>query len=139
MVKRKAFKRKFKKPRRGTAKTIDAKAKSMQGSWRKYTGTTLTLKDAKIIINKPPQCPYCQRVPSWPELSFDHIQPSSREGPNSVENIVVCCATCNREKGNLTADEFKLLLAFLNDYPIMKQSVLLRLRAGGAALRRRRR
>jgi 5-methylcytosine-specific restriction endonuclease McrA len=99
----------------------------------------LTIADAKGIINSPPTCPYCHRDPHWNELSFDHVQPRSREGPDEATNLVVCCRTCNMEKGNLTGEEFKLLLQFLADHPVMKESILLRLRAGGAALRRRRR
>src|SRR5688572_1148366 len=103
-VKRKPYRRKYKKPRRGTAKTIEAKARSMQSSWRKYTKSTLTIKDAKAIINNPPACPYCHRDPHWNELSFDHIQPSSREGTGDPSNLIICCRTCNMEKGNLTGE-----------------------------------
>jgi 5-methylcytosine-specific restriction endonuclease McrA len=138
-MKRRAFKRRYKRPRRGTAKSIEAKAKSLQTSYRKYTGTTLTIKAAKDILNNTPDCPYCLRKMQWNELSFDHMMPSSRGGANSSDNLVLCCNVCNRQKGNLTVEEYKALLVFLEGWPIMKESVLLRLRAGGAALRRRRR
>lgn len=139
MARRKAHKRKYKKPSRGTAKTVEAKARSMQTSFRKYTGTTLTIAAAKDIIANTPDCPYCSMKIPWNQLSYDHIQPSSREGENAEVNLVLCCRSCNLSKGNLTGDEYKALIAFLDGYPIMKESVLLRLRAGGAALRRRRR
>lgn len=139
MARRKTFKRKYSKPKRGAAKTIEAKARSMQTSFRKYTGTTLTIAAAKEIINNTPECPYCLIKIPWNQLSYDHVQPSSREGLNEVANLILCCNPCNRQKGNLTGDEYKALLVFLGGYPVMKESVLLRLRAGGAALRKRRR
>lgn len=138
-LKRKPYKRKYIKPKRRSAKSIDSKAKSMQTSYRKYTGQTLTLDRAREIIASPPKCPYCNLTIQWNQLSYDHIMPSSRGGEDNQDNLVLCCGICNRQKGNLTGDEYKALLAFLDSYPIMKESVLLRLRAGGAALRRRRR
>lgn len=43
-------------------------------------------------------CQYCghERV----NLTVDHVIPRSRGGPSSWENIVACCAPCNRRKGD---------------------------------------
>lgn len=111
----------------------------MQSSWRKNTGTTLTLDAARKIIKSEPVCPYCNKPIQWKELSLDHIQPKSREGQNNTNNITWACFLCNRTKGALTADEYLALLDFLKDWPVMQENVLLRLRIGGAAMRRRRR
>jgi len=32
--------------------------------------------------------------------TIDHIQPLSREGSNSLDNLVLCCPLCNHKKGN---------------------------------------
>jgi 5-methylcytosine-specific restriction endonuclease McrA len=132
---------KYRKPSRSGARTTESKAKSLQSSWRKATDRTgsLTIAEAKVIINDPPTCPYCQKPPHWRNISIDHIQPRSREGSSEQDNLVFCCKSCNLAKGNLTGEEFKALMAFLEDWPVMKESVLIRLRAGGAALRGRKR
>jgi len=132
---------KYRKPRRpkGAAKDTDAKARSIQTSWRKYTGTSLPLPDAKSIIANPPQCIYCLKDILWPQLSLDHLIPQSRSGPANAENLAFVHNSCNRIKGNLTKDEFMALLKFLEDWPLMKISVLDRLRIAGALYGRRKR
>jgi 5-methylcytosine-specific restriction endonuclease McrA len=43
-------------------------------------------------------CQYCgggQRT-----LTIDHVVPRSKGGPSSWDNIVTCCAPCNRRKGD---------------------------------------
>jgi 5-methylcytosine-specific restriction endonuclease McrA len=43
-------------------------------------------------------CQYCghERGP----LTVDHVVPRSKGGSSTWENIVTCCASCNRRKGN---------------------------------------
>ena len=129
------------RPRRGAAKTEEAKARSMQVSWRFATNKTETLSidAAKVLIKNPPNCPYCETIIYWRELSIDHIIPKSKGGANDSSNLVWTCRTCNISKGDLTGEEFKALLAFLNEHKTMKDSVLARMRAGGRAYGRRRR
>ena len=131
---------KKRKPRRRAAKTPDSKAKSLQTSWRHATNRTesLSADEARKIVANPGECPYCKKRIPYRELSIDHKQPRSRGGADSKENLVMTCRSCNLSKGNLTFDEFTALMAFLDEWPEMKESVLIRLRAGGAAFRRRR-
>jgi 5-methylcytosine-specific restriction endonuclease McrA len=122
----------YKKPRRRSALTTERKARSLQTSWRRYTKETLTIAKAKDIIAHPPQCPYCHAIIDWQKLSIDHVQPTSRGGENTPSNLVYSCNECNRTKGDLTGDEYIALLAFLDQWPMAKRSVLDRLRAAGA-------
>jgi 5-methylcytosine-specific restriction endonuclease McrA len=135
--------KRYKKPRyrRRTARTEDLKARSMQASWRVATNRqgTLSIADAKEIIKDPPNCPYCEKQIDWRQLSIDHVIPWSREGTGDPDNLVWSCRECNSSKGSLTGDEYKLLLEFLNQHPLMKENVLSRMRAGGAAYGRKRR
>lgn len=39
-------------------------------------------------------------------LEIEHIIPKSRGGTDRVSNLTLACHECNREKGNLTAEEF---------------------------------
>ena len=57
--------------------------------------------------------------------------PRSRGGTSQADNLVYCDRICNQAKGNLTAEEFRALVDFLNGYLMMKESVLRRLVAAG--------
>jgi hypothetical protein len=60
------------------------------------------------------RCFYCgrpvQRDPKkiQDELTKDHLVPLSRGGVDFMWNIVPACFNCNRLKGNLTVDEFRI-------------------------------
>lgn len=43
-------------------------------------------------------CPYCGIDIEPEHCSFDHVVPFDKGGANLPENIVACCATCNRDK-----------------------------------------
>jgi 5-methylcytosine-specific restriction endonuclease McrA len=50
-------------------------------------------------------CQYCGgRFPSS-ELTFDHVMPVARGGHKGWDNIVTCCVTCNRRKGDRTPEQ----------------------------------
>jgi len=54
----------------------------------------------------PTQCIYCQ---SSTNLSYDHLIPRSRGGPDIADNVVLACKPCNSSKGNKGVYEwFKL-------------------------------
>jgi len=44
--------------------------------------------------------------------SVDHLIPTSRGGPNHEGNKVRACQACNRDKGNLTLEEYRVVLAY---------------------------
>jgi Restriction endonuclease len=50
-------------------------------------------------------CQYCGKRFSKSDLSLDHVVPRSSGGRSTWENIVCCCATCNRKKGGRTPYE----------------------------------
>ena len=43
-------------------------------------------------------CQYCGSA--HPQLTVDHVVPRSKGGPSSWDNVVTCCAPCNRRKGD---------------------------------------
>lgn len=51
------------------------------------------------------QCQYCGCKPGSGELTLDHIQPKSRGGKTTWENIVCACVNCNARKADRTPDE----------------------------------
>lgn len=136
---RRYLKPKYKRPGRRAAKNEASKARSLQSSYRKATDRTKTLpiKEAREIVADPPVCPYCDKKIPYREISIDHVEPRSKGGSSEPENLVYCDRRCNMAKGNLNGTDFKLLMAFLDEHPSIKESVLPRLIAGGAAFRRR--
>lgn len=51
-------------------------------------------------------CQYC----GGPAESLDHVNPRSRGGDHTWENVVACCRPCNVRKGSRTLDESGLHL-----------------------------
>jgi 5-methylcytosine-specific restriction endonuclease McrA len=82
-------------------------------------------------------CCYCNRLISIEDISLDHINPLNRGGLGTVQNLAPCCQTCNREKGELTADEFRLWLTFKEKYlpAVARADMEKRLRTGAGFVR----
>jgi 5-methylcytosine-specific restriction endonuclease McrA len=57
-------------------------------------------------------CFYCGDPLTRKTGTRDHLQPSSRNGTNDASNIVLACKPCNASKGNMTLEEFRLIVAF---------------------------
>lgn len=55
-----------------------------------------------IIERAGRRCEYCQSQMDYSGQSFefDHIQPVSRAGETSMENLALACGGCNRYKSN---------------------------------------
>ena len=57
-------------------------------------------------------CYYCGRKLTRQKATKDHMIPQSKGGSDLRSNIVDACRTCNGSKGNLTVEEFRLVMAF---------------------------
>lgn len=112
---------------------IKNKARSLQASLRSY-GISMSAKELTTILSDGVICIYCNTKVPTKLVSPDHKLPRSRGGSDTIENIQLTCRGCNFAKGSLTDEEFKCLLEFLNQHPIIKANVLPRLKAGGAAM-----
>lgn len=53
------------------------------------------LRENKLLVHGGPKCAYCESTES---LQWEHIIPQRRSGPNTIDNMVLSCAACNREK-----------------------------------------
>ncbi len=64
-------------------------------------------------------CGYCsvREEDAGSELELDHFKPRSLDGGDALENLVYCCTTCNRIKGDFwaIAPTEKRLLHHQND------------------------
>jgi hypothetical protein len=70
------------------------------------------------------QCVYCQTDLTEDQVTFDHIVPLARGGPDRRWNLAPCCEPCNRLKGPLTASEFLATRDDLDDLEALKRVVL---------------
>jgi 5-methylcytosine-specific restriction endonuclease McrA len=59
------------------------------------------------------QCAYCKRAAN----TIDHVQPKSRGGQDTWENLVACCLKCNNIKGDKTLQELGWELGFTPRMP----------------------
>ncbi len=73
----------------------------------KYRVGKLKINRHRIYKRDGHQCTYCG---SKRNLTIDHIIPKSKGGENTWLNLVTCCSSCNRLKGNRTPDEANMKL-----------------------------
>lgn len=54
------------------------------------------LRENKLLVSQGQKCAYCEATGS---LQWEHIVPRSRGGPDTIDNLVLSCPKCNRDKG----------------------------------------
>ncbi|MFM6853578.1 MAG: HNH endonuclease [Sphingopyxis sp.] len=52
-------------------------------------------------------CFYCKKPVAHADMTIDHIEPKSRGGTSSIQNLVVACKPCNSAKGHLPIEAYK--------------------------------
>ena len=60
----------------------------------RITASSILRENKKLVLNGE-FCAYCGTTVS---LQWEHIVPKSRSGPDTIDNMVLSCAKCNREK-----------------------------------------
>ena len=70
-----------------------------------YRGVMLTRQN--IFRRDAYTCQYCG---SHDDLTLDHVQPKSRGGRSSWDNLTTACKRCNSRKGDFTPEEAGLTL-----------------------------
>lgn len=73
--------------------------------YRRIPHQTRALSRKNILLRDRNSCQYCGVVLPSSELTLDHVIPRSRGGLSTWENLVACCHTCNRQKGNQLLSE----------------------------------
>jgi 5-methylcytosine-specific restriction endonuclease McrA len=90
----------------------EVKAKRDWDAFRKRLYSIPGLVDA-IRERDGNRCRYCGRTVNWKDRrsaiggTYDHVIP---RGPNSLENVVVCCLSCNNKKGARTPEQARMPL-----------------------------
>lgn len=77
--------------------------------------TRIVLSRRNIMKRDNHTCQYCGKKS---DLTLDHVQPRSRNGKDTWENLVTACDKCNVKKGNRTPDEAQMPLKIKPYRPI---------------------
>ncbi len=99
---------------KGVAKTEEEQGATLHAAWirmplpsvirlleyRRIPHQTRALSRKNILLRDRNTCQYCSVVLAAGELTLDHVVPRSRGGQSTWENLVACCHSCNRRKGN---------------------------------------
>lgn len=62
------------------------------------------------LWERDPRCFYCRDYLSLEDSTLDHVIPRDKGGGNGIENLVLCCKTCNGDKGSMSQAEFIIQL-----------------------------
>lgn len=57
------------------------------------------------------KCIYCGNDVSREESTLDHIVPKKGRGGKNRDNLICSCQECNRQKGAMTAREFRAMMS----------------------------
>jgi 5-methylcytosine-specific restriction endonuclease McrA len=68
--------------------------------YRRIPHQTRALSRKNILLRDRNTCQYCGDPMPPSDLTLDHVIPRSRGGNSTWENLVACCHSCNRRKGN---------------------------------------
>lgn len=85
--------------------TMDAPSVIRLMEYRHIPHERRSLSRKSILLRDQYTCQYCSKLLAPAELTLDHVQPRSRSGESTWENLVACCRRCNHKKGNLTPEE----------------------------------
>ena len=105
------------------------RAKALRLAYRKL-GHNLSVDEVLALMDND-MCSYCNKQIPYLDFSIDHKLPKNRGGSNELSNLHLVCIKCNKVKGDLTDEEFKQLMAFLKDKPIIYENLYKRLRMAG--------
>jgi 5-methylcytosine-specific restriction endonuclease McrA len=122
--------RKFVKRSLSIVRNLNARLRKLRHSQR------VSLEDARkaMLAAIGTRCCYCEETITPSNMSLDHPTPLSRGGSPTV--LEVCCLKSNREKGELTSDEFRRFLCIIQGFSDEAQREIHRkMRAGGAFFR----
>jgi 5-methylcytosine-specific restriction endonuclease McrA len=79
-------------------------------SYRHIPQQTRALSRKNILLRDRYTCQFCGHRFTAAELTLDHVQPRSRGGRSTWENLVASCYGCNNRKGDRTPEEAGLRL-----------------------------
>jgi HNH endonuclease len=85
------------------------------------------------------QCTYCTALLNVQTFVTDHREPLKFGGSIGLDNLALCCESCNLAKGSMSEDGFRMLIEFSVEYlhPQDANDIFSRLKNGSAYVRLR--
>jgi len=75
---------------------------------RKRMSPEKTCRRRKQLIKRDGVCcHYCNKPLIEQQMTLDHKHPFALGGDDSLENLVIACLRCNREKGNQRYEDYQ--------------------------------
>lgn len=90
--------------------TIRLTVGSLERFWK-----TPSVNRRDVFKRDKHRCQYCG---SRSRLTLDHVIPRSRGGPNTWENLIAACESCNGTKGDRTPREAGMILHSVPKAPV---------------------
>lgn len=90
-----------------------------------YRKASPTLTNKTLFTRDRNVCAYCGGTFKYADLTRDHIHPLSKGGPDSWENTVAACRSCNQWKGDKTVEQADLKLLYVPYIPSHAEALIL--------------
>lgn len=74
-------------------------------TFNKVPNTVVKFSRQNVMTRDSFTCCYCNKRKHISNLSLDHVQPKSKGGKTSWDNIVTACMQCNQVKGDRTPEQ----------------------------------
>ena len=74
-----------------------------------------------MLYQANPYCSYCLKRMIQDKLTIDHVVPTSKGGDDRPSNLVLCCRSCNSEKGNQKMSVWRSKVTAVNADDILKR------------------
>jgi len=72
-------------------------------------------KAVKAYLKTNGRCYYCG-TDDFETMSIDHMTPKAQGGTDDVDNLVMCCKSCNSRKRDKNIEQYRLYLENI-DFP----------------------
>ena len=79
--------------------------------WAKNKRNFKVFKPSKfnIFTRDEGKCTYCEKELRFEDATLDHIQPKSKGGKTTWDNLTLACEGCNLKKSNKDPENFKTI------------------------------
>jgi hypothetical protein len=74
-------------------------------------GTASHVDTGQLLNRDGWMCHYCGRWLTLKNMTVDHVIPTLRGGPDTLDNTVICCLECNVRKSDMNGLEYRHWLA----------------------------
>ena len=86
----------------------------------------LTKKERQAVFDRMKgHCAYCGCEITLSEMKVDHVMPLRKGGPDTLENMLPACRSCNHYKSTLTVQQFRDTVERM-PYRLMKNNATFR-------------